>query len=238
MREPVSADTASAQRTPVGQRTAPKSGSSAKICRRCAPTRSAARSTRCARRRAIDPGADRFVCASAGNHAQGVAFVCRHFGVHGTIFMPVTTPRQKIDKTRVVRRRRRRDRTDRRLFRRHAAVGQGALRADRRAFPVAVRRRGRDRGPGKPSRWRCSTRWPSRPKSSCCPWAVAGCPAGMRRYLCADGPGCPDDPGRAGGRGEPHGRARGRRAGDLAARRHVRGRRRRGPDRRADLCRS
>ncbi|MFV0385499.1 threonine ammonia-lyase IlvA [Paracoccus sp. (in: a-proteobacteria)] len=42
-----------------------------------------------------------FVCASAGNHAQGVAFACRHFGVKGTIFMPVTTPKQKIDKTRV-----------------------------------------------------------------------------------------------------------------------------------------
>ncbi|WP_212522893.1 threonine ammonia-lyase IlvA [Actibacterium sp. MT2.3-13A] len=41
-----------------------------------------------------------FVCASAGNHAQGVAFVCRHFGVRGVIFMPVTTPQQKIDKTR------------------------------------------------------------------------------------------------------------------------------------------
>ena len=40
------------------------------------------------------------VCASAGNHAQGVAFTCRHFGVSGTIFMPVTTPQQKIDKTR------------------------------------------------------------------------------------------------------------------------------------------
>ena len=42
-----------------------------------------------------------FVCASAGNHAQGVAFACRHFGVEGVIFMPVTTPQQKIDKTRV-----------------------------------------------------------------------------------------------------------------------------------------
>ena len=41
-----------------------------------------------------------FVCASAGNHAQGVAWVCRHFGVKGTIFMPVTTPQQKIGKTR------------------------------------------------------------------------------------------------------------------------------------------
>ncbi len=46
------------------------------------------------------PGAAHFVCASAGNHAQGVAFACRHFGVRGSIFMPVTTPQQKIDKTR------------------------------------------------------------------------------------------------------------------------------------------
>jgi len=50
--------------------------------------------------RARQPDAADFVCASAGNHAQGVAFACRHFGVTGTIFMPVTTPQQKIDKTR------------------------------------------------------------------------------------------------------------------------------------------
>jgi threonine dehydratase len=42
---------------------------------------------------------DVFVCASAGNHAQGVAFMCRHFGVKGVVFMPVTTPEQKIMKT-------------------------------------------------------------------------------------------------------------------------------------------
>lgn len=48
-----------------------------------------------------DDGASRFVCASAGNHAQGFAYVCRHFGRHGVVFMPVTTPRQKIDKTRM-----------------------------------------------------------------------------------------------------------------------------------------
>lgn len=41
-----------------------------------------------------------FTCASAGNHAQGFAFACRHFGVKGRIFMPVTTPQQKIAKTR------------------------------------------------------------------------------------------------------------------------------------------
>ncbi len=52
-----------------------------------------------AMRKAV-PGATHFVCASAGNHAQGMAFACRHFGVRGTIFMPVTTPQQKIAKTR------------------------------------------------------------------------------------------------------------------------------------------
>lgn len=36
------------------------------------------------------------VCASAGNHAQGVAFACRKMGVKGTIFMPSTTPTQKV----------------------------------------------------------------------------------------------------------------------------------------------
>src|SRR6056297_537539 len=42
------------------------------------------------------PGRRVFVAASAGNHAQGIAYVCRHFGVTGVIFMPVTTPQQKI----------------------------------------------------------------------------------------------------------------------------------------------
>ncbi|MDZ7904891.1 MAG: threonine ammonia-lyase IlvA [Cypionkella sp.] len=50
--------------------------------------------------RAANPDLRVFVCASAGNHAQGVAFACNHFGVEGVIFMPVTTPQQKIDKTR------------------------------------------------------------------------------------------------------------------------------------------
>ncbi len=42
-----------------------------------------------------------FCAASAGNHAQGFALSCKHFGVKGRIFMPVTTPRQKIDKTKM-----------------------------------------------------------------------------------------------------------------------------------------
>ncbi|WP_077621818.1 threonine ammonia-lyase IlvA [Sediminibacillus massiliensis] len=38
------------------------------------------------------------VCASAGNHAQGVAYSCKALGVKGKIFMPSTTPRQKVKK--------------------------------------------------------------------------------------------------------------------------------------------
>ena len=47
------------------------------------------------------PNQKSFVCASAGNHAQGFAYMCRHFGVEGHIFMPVTTPEQKIEKTKM-----------------------------------------------------------------------------------------------------------------------------------------
>lgn len=56
-----------------------------------------------AMRKVLDaaPSSRLFVCASAGNHAQGVAFMCQHFGVQGVIFMPVTTPQQKIQKTRI-----------------------------------------------------------------------------------------------------------------------------------------
>ncbi|BAB05430.1 threonine ammonia-lyase IlvA [Halalkalibacterium halodurans] len=37
------------------------------------------------------------VCASAGNHAQGVAYSCHTLQIPGKIFMPTTTPRQKVD---------------------------------------------------------------------------------------------------------------------------------------------
>jgi threonine dehydratase len=39
------------------------------------------------------------VCASAGNHAQGVAFSCDKLGTKGVIFMPEITPRQKVKQT-------------------------------------------------------------------------------------------------------------------------------------------
>ena len=40
------------------------------------------------------------VCASAGNHAQGVAYTCKEMKIPATIFMPITTPQQKIGQVR------------------------------------------------------------------------------------------------------------------------------------------
>lgn len=39
------------------------------------------------------------VCASAGNHAQGVAFSCKKLGIKGVVFMPGPSPKQKISQT-------------------------------------------------------------------------------------------------------------------------------------------
>lgn len=41
------------------------------------------------------------VCASAGNHAQGVAYACAKLEIKANIFMPKTTPKQKIDQVRM-----------------------------------------------------------------------------------------------------------------------------------------
>jgi threonine dehydratase len=41
------------------------------------------------------------VCASAGNHAQGFAYSCKKLNVKGVVFMPTTTPKQKVDQTRM-----------------------------------------------------------------------------------------------------------------------------------------
>ena len=38
------------------------------------------------------------VCASAGNHAQGVAYICREKDIIGDIFLPNSTPIQKINR--------------------------------------------------------------------------------------------------------------------------------------------
>ena len=41
------------------------------------------------------------ICASAGNHAQGVAFACAKLKINGTIYMPSPTPKQKIEQVRM-----------------------------------------------------------------------------------------------------------------------------------------
>lgn len=41
------------------------------------------------------------VCASAGNHAQGVAISCKVLKIKGTIFMPSPTPNQKIEQVKM-----------------------------------------------------------------------------------------------------------------------------------------
>lgn len=41
------------------------------------------------------------VCASAGNHAQGFAYSCNKLSIHGVVFMPVITPKQKITQTKM-----------------------------------------------------------------------------------------------------------------------------------------
>src|SRR5215212_4153505 len=41
------------------------------------------------------------VCASAGNHAQGFAYSCKKLNVKGFVFMPIITPGQKINQTKM-----------------------------------------------------------------------------------------------------------------------------------------
>ena len=41
------------------------------------------------------------ICASAGNHSQGFAFSCFKLGITGTVYMPTTTPKQKVNKVKM-----------------------------------------------------------------------------------------------------------------------------------------
>jgi len=42
------------------------------------------------------------VCASAGNHGQGLAFCCAALQIHGRVFLPASTPRQKRERIRAI----------------------------------------------------------------------------------------------------------------------------------------
>ena len=48
-----------------------------------------------------DERAGGVVCASAGNHAQGVAFSCKNLHIQGVIYMPAITPKQKINQVKM-----------------------------------------------------------------------------------------------------------------------------------------
>ncbi len=49
----------------------------------------------------VDETKNGIVCASAGNHAQGVAFACNKLKIKGTIVMPTPTPKQKIEQVKM-----------------------------------------------------------------------------------------------------------------------------------------
>ena len=118
-----------------------------------------------------------FVCASAGNHAQGFAFVCRHFGKKGVVFMPVTTPQQKIDKTRIFGGEFVEIRLVGDFFDDCYRAAIDFCRGERRPHGAALRPQGHHRGAGdgrlRDRRTRC--RAAARPTSWCCRSAAAGC---------------------------------------------------------------
>ena len=171
------------------------------------------------------------ICASAGNHAQGVALAARRRGIPAVIVMPQTTPHDQGAGR--ARPRRRGGAARRRLRPRLRARGRGRARARPDVHPP-VRRSGRDRGAGHDRH---------------------GDPAPAlradRRDLRADRRRRPDrrhrglrevavpaDPHhrrRARGRGQHARLAAGRAARDARARRHLRRRRRGAPRRRGDV---
>ena len=180
---------------------------------------------------AARPDRRRFVCASAGNHAQGMAYACRHFGAEGVVFMPVTTPQQKIDKTRQFGGGRVEIRLVGDYFDETLARGAGLRRRGRRALPAAVRRRRRDRGPGdlRAGDPRAAA---GAATSIVVPVGGGGLSAGLVRVADALAPGRGGAARRARGRAEPAPGAGGGRARDAAAGRQLRRRRGGGADRR------
>ena len=123
------------------------------------------------------------VCASAGNHAQGVAFACRTMGIRGRIYLPANTPRQKRDRIRA-----------------HggefvelipigdtydaaAAAAADDVAAHRRDDGAAVRRPAHRRRARAPSPRRSSSSSAPSPDTVSCRSAAAACIAGIATYL-------------------------------------------------------
>ena len=125
------------------------------------------------KRLSSDPGQAHFVCASAGNHAQGLAFACAAFRRAGHDLHAGHHARAENRQDARLWRRQCRDTAGGRFLRRNARGGQGVLCRCGRPFPAALRRPPRDRGgrPPSPSRW-CRN-LADRPMFWCCRWAAA-----------------------------------------------------------------
>ena len=79
--------------------TARRSTSSAKTCRRSARYKLRG-AYNLLMQLTPDEIAAGVVCSSAGNHAQGFALACRSMGIHGRVYVPAKTPKQKRDRIR------------------------------------------------------------------------------------------------------------------------------------------
>ena len=88
------------------------------------------------------------VCSSAGNHAQGFAMACRSMGIHGRVYVPAKTPKQKRDRIRYHGRDFIELIAGRQDLRRGRRRGARRRRADRRDAGAAVRRSAHDGRPG------------------------------------------------------------------------------------------
>ena len=175
------------------------------------------------------------VCASAGNHGQGMAYACRRLGVRGRVYVPATTPRQKRERIRALGGERVELVVEGDTYDDAAAARRAARRVHGRHGRARVRRPPHDRGPGHGRRSRSSSSWAGRPTSSWCRSAAAGWPRASR-------PGCaPRTPASGWSGVEPTGAAAmaaAMAAGEPVAldrARHVRRRRRRAPGGRDDV---
>ena len=114
------------------------------------------------------------VCASAGNHGQGMAYACRRLGVRGRVYVPATTPRQKRERIRALGGERVELIVEGDTYDDAAAAAAQHAEYTGRDGRARVRRPPHDRGPGHGRRSRSSSSWAGRPTSSWCRSAAVG----------------------------------------------------------------
>ena len=123
------------------------------------------------------------VCSSAGNHAQGFAMACRSMGIHGRVYVPAKTPKQKRDRIRYHGARV--HRADRRRQDLRRGRGGRAATMSRAPAPRWCRRTTtRARSPGRaPSPSNSSTSSTTSRTWSIVPVGGGGCISGITTYL-------------------------------------------------------